>query len=213
MQKNKQYLLWYLEIEKELSSFFHNFENLCQYCFSESISTIESKKNRQLKQLCCCLVDNQVHDYWPYLNCNQKTANGPNWSAKLAKDKALVKNPTGRGPCPALTDQGCSIRLRPPTCSTQLCTKMLRILKELNVGVIKSTDEPCQIEDLIGTNSPLDILYGIRKGKISREIIDDFLKRIRDLSDQMKAIPRQDVEKVIAREKQRTEKELKKGGK
>ncbi len=55
----------------------------------------------------------------------------------------------GNGPCPALGPCGCRLKkYRPITCTTQLCSKMLAVLKEL--GLIDApTRSALQIEDLV----------------------------------------------------------------
>ncbi|MEK7139491.1 MAG: hypothetical protein AAB817_02220, partial [Patescibacteria group bacterium] len=107
----------------------------------------------------------------------------------------------GNGPCPALSCNGCILKsFRPPTCSTQLCPKMLRILNELGV-VAGTTGAPRQIEDMAGIASPLNSLFGLDKTKATAADIDRFSQVIDDLDRQCRAIPPEQWTAAVARTK------------
>ncbi len=195
----------YKKVEKNLKSFFRLFDDLCLYCFNESIDYLRGGGRDNYDELCCCITDNQVHDHWPYLNSIQKITNGLQWLAKMDKTGLEIGRHRlpGNGPCPALCESGCVIkRFRPPTCSTQLCRKMIFILHELNTIDRLPKCIPCQIEDIVGIQSPMDLLYGIKKGKPDENEIDVFIEAIRQLALRMSAV-KIDVRK-IAIEKQKS---------
>lgn len=183
MKLSNHQLDLFCAIEKELQAFFRLFENLCEQCFIASKSALESGNKNSDCPLCCCMVDNQVHDYWSMLNQVQRTKRGPRWSDELPKIKVKIgrRRIPGNGPCSALSEKGCTLRnLRPPTCSTQLCLNMIAILIQLAL-VERPHSVPCQIEDLLKLPSPLNALYGIEKQVCNNEQIEAFRKELQEL--------------------------------
>lgn len=190
----RQELLAYQRLEKKMARLFRHFGDLCKHCFDHSVVALRERRDVDRRELCCCLVDNQVQDHWTTLNAAQNTMNGPNWSKKLdANDQSTIdvgqRRLPGNGPCPALSCTGCILNsFRPPTCSTQLCPKMLRILNELGV-ITGPTAAPRQIEEVAGIKSPLNGLFGINKATATAADIDRFSTAIEDLDRQCRELP------------------------
>lgn len=201
MLPTNQRLQWYLAIEQQLKSFFRLFDDLCAYCFEQSVEAVKAGRKIKPDRLCCCLADDQVRDYWICLDPIQTKMTGKGWRNKLPTDPSLQGIRADKGPCPALTCHGCAIKTyRPPTCSTQLCPYMLAVLHRL--GIIPSSDPlPQQIEDLLQIASPLDILYGIRHGNISEESIRSYQTKLAEFTARLKAIPSDQRAKAIAEAK------------
>ncbi len=182
MSTNSQYLKWFNEIEKALWAFFEEFGNLCSCCAQNTIRASEAGERKGRDEWCCCMIDNQVHDNWEALNANQ-SRNDKGWYEKL--QRVEMKRMPGNGPCPALSPTGCQLKKhRPITCTTQLCTKMLRVLNKC--GVIKcSTHHALQIEDLIDLPDILPALYGTSRKprKVSRAEVDCYITRVKKLHE------------------------------
>lgn len=162
METNSQYLRQFHELERELWRFYALFGDLCGRCARKTLRESASGQRRDRDQWCCCMIDNQVHDTWQTLNPLQCRLDR-SWYEKLTPLQ-LGRMP-GNGPCPALGPTGCQLRqLRPITCTTQLCVKMLRVLKRL--GLYEGpADFALQIEDIIALPDILPALYGSSKQK------------------------------------------------
>jgi len=187
LMPNSQYLKWFHEIEKALWSLFNEFGDLCSRCAVQTLREAESGQRKGRDQWCCCMIDNQVHDNWETLNAIQCRADR-RWYEKLPRQD-MGRSMPGNGPCPALSPDGCRLkRHRPITCTTQLCSKML---KELNgVGVVRcSTHHALQIEDLIDLPDILPALYGTSRKpqKVSRDEVERYIAAVRDLRDRFAA--------------------------
>ena len=181
MSVNSQYLKWFHQIEKTLWSFFSLFDGLCSSCVRQTLDEIAAGQRKGSDAWCCCMIDNQVHDNWESLNTVQLRFDR-NWYDAIQRPAGvrLIRN----GPCPALGSQGCRLKkCRPITCTTQLCSKMLVILKDL--GIIKNpTHSALQIEDLIKLPDILPDLYGTRNGrKIDLSDVETYIAGIKDLSE------------------------------
>ena len=127
------------------------------------------------------MIDNQVHDNWESLNAIQ-TRFDRTWYTSMRRPKGMRS--LGNGPCPALGDQGCRLKkCRPITCTTQLCSKMLAILKDHGV-IRKPTHSALQIEDLIALPDILPYLYGTRKGRtVSASDVEAYLSAVKRLKE------------------------------
>lgn len=178
MSTNSRYLKWFHDIERDLWQFFHLFDPLCERCAMWTLreSHCGSRSNRD--QWNCCMIDNQVHDNWETLDPVQ-CRRDPRWYAKL-KRLPMGRMP-GNGPCPALGSHGCRLpRHRPITCTTQLCAKMLRVLKRLGMynGNVSSA---LQIEDIIPLPDILPSLYGSARSSAKKPVVIEDVKRYQDL--------------------------------
>ena len=185
---NSQYLKWFHEIEKALWSLFDAFGDLCSRCAVQTLHELESGQRKGRDAWCCCMIDNQVHDNWEALNAVQ-TRSDRGWYDKLERLEFGRGRMPGNGPCPALGPTGCRLKkLRPITCTTQLCSKML---KELNdSGVVRcSAHHALQIEDLMDLPDILPTLYGTaqRPRNVSRQVVEAYIAAVRDLRDRFKA--------------------------
>lgn len=160
METNSQYLRQFHELERELWRFFALFGDLCGRCARKTLRESASGQRRDRDQWCCCMIDNQVHDTWQTLNPLQCRMNRK-WYEMLTPPS--IGRMPGNGPCPALGPSGCQLRqLRPITCTTQLCVKMLSVLKRLGLydGPVNAA---LQIEDIITLPDILPSLYGSSK--------------------------------------------------
>jgi len=198
----KSQLESYRTIEKRLRVLFDMFRDLCAFCFTESLNSVKAGGRLSSETACCCLVDNQVHDYWQTLNAVHRRVEGPNWQKRLERagvglgDKKVI-----RGPCPALSCEGCVLnKFRPPTCSTQLCSCIANVIVDLGI-IERPRTTPCQIEDLIGVASPLDILFGIKKGQVSEDNISEYLGGIEQLIQLLRAVPKDQAHSAVERQK------------
>jgi len=188
------------ELEKMLKRFFSLFEDLCAHCFSESMGAISSGV-RPHKDMCCCLVDNQAHDYWQSLSKAQEMTNGPNWAKAIEQNRFTTgkRRMPNNGPCKALCERGCLLScMRPPSCSTLVCSHMVEVLVILKLIRKPGHDGNCEIDELLGAKSPLDALYGIKPGDASSE---QFVEAIRLLAERMKARPEAERKAAIGRSK------------
>lgn len=203
----RQELLAYQKLEKQMAKLFRHFGDLCKHCFDTSVVALRERHDVDRRELCCCLVDNQVQDHWQTLNAAQTAMSGPNWSRQLeANDQSTIdvgrRRLPGNGPCPALSCTGCILNsFRPPTCSTQLCPKMLRILNELGV-VAGPTSSPRQIEEIADITSPLNALFGLNKTTATAAEIDRFSQAIDDLDRDCRQIPPEQWAAAIQRSKE-----------
>ena len=201
MIPSRQYLSWYREIEKSLQAFFRLFNDLCSYCFELSIKTITVGNKPKSDFLCCCLTDNQLRDNWICLDPIQRKMNGINWRKRLPTYSILQDSRIDKGPCPALSCHGCSINsFRPPTCSTQLCKHMLTILHRLEM-IPTPSSYPCQIEDLLSVQSPLNILFGIHHGNIGKDRIESYLLSLVTFTTRLKSIPQSERSRALSEAK------------
>jgi len=186
---NSQYLQWFNQIEKALWAFFDQFEDLCSRCAVKTLQDVERGQRKGRDQWCCCMIDNQVHDNWEALNAIQlRTERG--WYEKLPRQD-MGRSMPGNGPCPALGPTGCQIkRHRPITCTTQLWSKMLVVLKALKL-VDCPTHHALQIEDLIELPDILPTLYGTARKprQVSREEVEQYIGAIRALRGRFAALP------------------------
>lgn len=198
----ESHLKSYRTIERRLRVLFDIFHDLCAFCFTESLNSAKAGGRLSSKTACCCLVDNQVHDYWRVLDTVHRQAEGPNWQKKLEKvDVGLGDKRVIRGPCPALSCGGCVLdKFRPPTCSTQLCPYIINIIVILGV-IEEPKTAPCQVEDLIGVISPLDILLGVKKGQVSEENIIEYLEGIERLIRLLRAVSKDQLRNAIEQQK------------
>ena len=191
---NSQYVRWFLEIEKELEAFFRLFQFLCERCYLDTIEKVRNHQRDGRQYWCCCLIDNQVHDCWPSLDAIQKRFT-TDWYQKLRqRDSLPVKaRMPGNGPCPALGLSGCMIKkCRPITCTTQICEKMLYILKRLKV-VILDNSQPLQIEGIISLPDILPELFGLRnRKKVSKEDVQRYKDAVIQLRKKLLSIPEKD---------------------
>ncbi|MFA5358632.1 MAG: hypothetical protein WC310_02285 [Patescibacteria group bacterium] len=201
----RQKLTIYRQAEKELIGFFRVFDDLCKRCFDKSLEMVKEGRFIDRDEMCCCLLDNQVQDHWNFIDRAQKAMNGPGWSKKLAEKNSNwlevgKRRLPGNGPCPALRRSGCALNsFRVPTCSTQLCPKMLRILN--NLGIVKGkTAAPRQFEEFGNLYSPLNYLFGLEKKEAAAEKIDKFFQLIRDMKDKCKDVPPEKWKAEIAKE-------------
>lgn len=185
METNSQYLRWFHELERELWRFYAQFGDLCGRCARRTLRESAASQRHQRDQWCCCMIDNQVHDNWESLNPLQCRYDG-RWYEKL-KPLSPGRMP-GNGPCPALGENGCRLaKLRPITCTTQLCVKMLRVLKRLGLYAGK-TDAALQIEDIITLPAILPVLYGSsqkKNGNVSVSEVDQYRHSVRVLRERM----------------------------
>jgi hypothetical protein len=76
---------------------------------------------------------------------------------------------------------------------------MVGILRDLGL-TDKVVKGPCQIEDLLGVSSPLDILYGIRRCGSSADV-DGFRHSVHSLGSQMASIAIERREAAIEKAK------------
>ena len=180
MSANSQYLKWFHQIEKSLWTFFALFGDLCHKCARQTQQNAASGQRKGWDSWCCCMIDNQVHDNWESLNAIQTRFNR-NWYESIRRPKGI--RTLGNGPCPALGDNGCRIKkCRPITCTTQLCSKMLVVLKAHGV-IKKPTHAALQIEDLITLPDILPDLYGTRKGnKVCQQDVETYISEIENIS-------------------------------
>ncbi len=178
MPVNSQYLKWFHQIEKSLWSFFSLFGDLCNDCALQTLDDISSGKKAGRDLWCCCMIDNQVHDNWESLNAVQTRSNR-DWYESIRRPKGARS--IGNGPCPALGERGCRLKkCRPITCTTQLCSKMLVVLKDAGM-TRKPTHAALQIEDLIDLPDILPDLYGTRKGgKVSASDVEGYISKVRE---------------------------------
>ncbi len=134
------------------------------------------------------MIDNQVHDNWETLDPLQSLRDR-GWYEKQVP-LPLGRMP-GNGPCPALGPSGCRLpRHRPITCTTQLCVKMLRVLKRLNLYA-GHTDFALQIEDLLPLPDILPALYGVpipRKAVVTRAPVDQYRLTVRRYRERLAAL-------------------------
>lgn len=192
MKKIQNRLSVYQRLESRLRSFFKLFDNMCVCCFMTSLSLVRNGIRPNQQDFCCCLVDNQLSDYWLLLDQVQKSTRGPNWSCQLPTklDTGRRRLPGG-GPCRALTCNGCSLDfLRPPTCNTQLCKSMIEVLLDLHLierNLAKSR-EVLQIEEILGVSSPLDYLYGVQKKLIPEYSVEVYVERLESYTKQFCAV-------------------------
>ncbi|MBI4649801.1 hypothetical protein HY745_00580 [Candidatus Desantisbacteria bacterium] len=196
---NSQYLTWFNEIEKILWSFYKHFENLCSECALYTISSVKNSSRENRFNWCCCMIDNQVNDNWETLN-NVQSRFDNNWYEKIKKNSFdLGRNRMpGNGPCPALGPSGCLLtKLRPVTCTTQLCEKMLIILQRLKI-IPGFKSVPLQIEDIVPLKNILPILYGYHKDKkVKLEEKLEYIKAIKELTTRFGSIDRQIRKNII----------------
>ena len=196
---NSQYLKWFNEIEKSLWSFFKVFDPLCERCATRTLREVAEGRRDERNEWCCCMIDNQIHDTWQWLNPIQSRINR-NWydPLKKRKDENKLKMP-GNGPCPALGSHGCTLtKLRPITCTTQLCSKMLVVLNKM--GIIKTkTKSAMQIEDLIKLPDILPSLYGsiAKPEKVCKEDVQAYISAIRKIKNQMQAVSDLERKQII----------------
>ena len=177
MPINGQYLKWFHQIEKALWSFFALFGDLCGSCARQTQEDFAAGRRKGRDSWCCCMIDNQVHDNWESLDAVQKRFE-PQWYEAMRRPRGV--RTFGNGPCPALSDQGCRLKkCRPITCTTQVCSKMLVILKDLGV-IQKPTHTALQIEDLFAVPDILPDLYGTRKDrKVRRQDVETYLAEVK----------------------------------
>ena len=187
---NSRYLKWFHEIEKALWSLFNEFGDLCSRCAVQTLHEVASGNRKGRDGWCCCMIDNQVHDNWEALNAIQCRSDR-RWYDKLPHQD-MGRSMPGNGPCPALSTEGCRLKKhRPITCTTQLCTKMLEVLKQS--GVVRcSTHHALQIEDLIKLPDILPSLYGTARKpqNVSRQDVDAYIAAVRKLRDRFAAAKR-----------------------
>ncbi len=188
METNSRYLKDFHEIERELWRFFALFGDLCGRCARKTLRESASGQRQARDQWCCCMIDNQVHDTWETLNPLQ-CRRDRGWYEKLVPLE-LGRMP-GNGPCPALGPTGCCLpRWRPITCTTQLCSKMLEVLKR--TGLYDGpTNLALQIEDLLPLPAILPVLYGSAKGavrKVGNEEVQCYLQTIRQYRERLAAV-------------------------
>jgi len=199
------------EIEKMLKRFFSLFEDLCAHCFTESMGAIASGV-RPHEGMCCCLVDNQVHDYWQPLSEAQEMTNGPNWAQPIEQNSFATskRRMPNNGPCKALCEHGCLLScMRPPSCSTLVCPHMIRVLADLKLCQNPKHDGNYEIDELLGVQSPLDTMYGIRSGNASS---DQYVNALRALTERMRTIPESQRKAAISRSKSRISRSIRDGG-
>ena len=195
---NSRYLAWFHQIEKELWKFFALFDDLCGSCARLTLDEARSGRRDYRERWCCCMIDNQVHDNWEALNANQSRSDR-NWYAKL-EPQDLGRRMPGNGPCPALGENGCRLKkLRPITCTTQLCRRMLHVLNELDV-VKCSTYSALQIEDLIELPDILPSLYGTarRPRRVLLQDVESYINAVRDLRHRLSAVADEERGRAIA---------------
>jgi len=188
LQTNSQHLRWFHELERELWRFYALFGDLCGRCARKTLRESSAVQRQGRDQWCCCMIDNQVHDNWETLNPLQ-CRRDRGWY------ESLVPLPLGRmpgnGPCPALGPSGCRLpRHRPITCTTQLCVKMLRVLKRLDLYA-GHTDSARQIEDILPLPDILPVLYGAAKNKRATATpaqVEQYRSAIRALRDRMASL-------------------------
>jgi hypothetical protein len=184
MSVNSQYLKWFHQIEKALWSLFAQFGDLCSDCAKQTREEMSEGKKNGREAWCCCMIDNQVHDNWESLNAMQERFDR-NWYESMRRPKG-TRN-FGNGPCPALGDAGCRIKkCRPITCTTQLCSKMLVVLKDRGM-INKPTHAALQIEDLIALPDIMPDLYGTRKGrKVDSSDVEAYIAAVRQMKDKLR---------------------------
>lgn len=187
---NSQYEKWFREIERNLWSFFKPFGDLCRRCAGYTLACLERGDRRDIPNWTCCMIDNQVHDNWELLNAHQCRYDR-DWYDKL---KPRAWRPErhrmpGNGPCPALSEKGCLLqKMRPITCTTQLCPKMLQVLNDLGLIRTKAASA-LQIEDLIRLPDILPVLYGSRKGKVETAQVQEYLTALREFRQRFESVP------------------------
>ena len=188
MAVNSQYLKWFNQIEKALWSLFDLFGDICSRCACGTLDSIANGERKGQDQWCCCMIDNQVHDNWEALNAIQMRFDR-NWYESMRRPKG--SRSVGNGPCPALGDAGCSIKkCRPITCTTQLCSKMLVVLKQRGL-INKPTHAALQIEDLIALPDILPELYGTRNGKkVTQSDVDAYISAVKSLKAKLAGVKR-----------------------
>jgi|GEM_PF-1496461 len=195
----------YRQLEQKLIRVFRHFDGLCKHCFDDSVTALRDHRNVDPDDLCCCLVDNQVQDHWRTTNAAQTAAHGSRWNKVLADKETDWLNVgrrrlPGNGPCPALSCSGCILKdFRPPTCSTQLCPKMLRILNNLKI-VTGPTTAPRQLEELGGVPSPLNAMFGLPGPKATPKSIAQFAHWLDEFDARCLAIPKDRWQAEIKRE-------------
>ncbi len=195
---NSQYLKWFYQIEKELWRLFDQFDDLCSRCAVQTLSDSASGQRKGRDEWCCCMIDNQVHDNWEILNANQCRSDR-NWYKKLVSLE-MGRMP-GNGPCPALGPTGCQLKKhRPITCTTQLCSKMLKVLNILKL-VKCSVNRALQIEDIINLPDILPALYGTNRKprKVSREEVELYISTIKSLRKKYASLPQKQRREAIDR--------------
>ncbi len=199
------------EIENMLKRFFSLFEDLCAHCFTESMGAISSGV-RPHKDMCCCLVDNQAHDHWQSLAKAQEMTNGPNWAKAIEQNGFTTgkRRMPNNGPCKALCNRGCLLScMRPPSCSTLVCSHMVRVLVDLKLCQNPKHGGNCEIDELLGVQSPLDAMYGIKSGNASS---DQYVNALRALIERMKAIPEGQRRAAISQSKTQMSQSIHNGG-
>ena len=195
---NSQYLKWFYQIEKELWKFFDQFDDLCALCAVRTLRESESGQRKGRDEWCCCMIDNQVHDNWEALNANQCRSDR-NWYEKLVPLE-MGRMP-GNGPCPALGPTGCQLKKhRPITCTTQLCSKMLKVLNILNL-VKCPVNRALQIEDIIKLPDILPDLYGTSRKprKVSKGEVELYISTIKSLRKKYASQPQKQRSLAIDR--------------
>lgn len=178
-------------IERSLWRLFHVFGDLCSRCAEKTLREHAQGDRSARQDWGCCMIDNQVHDHWTTLNPIQSHYDR-NWYDRL-EPISLGKMP-GNGPCPALGMKGCRIaRCRPVTCTTQLCNKMLKVLKHWNV-YNGETAYARQIEDFLDLPDILFALYeqDKKKRKVSDAEIAEYVKVIETYYRKIMRIPASD---------------------
>ncbi len=201
MATNSQNLRWFHDIERELWSFFSLFGDLCARCARRTLRESREGRRKERDQWCCCMIDNQVHDNWESLNRVQ-SRRARDWYAALVP--LDIGRMPGNGPCPALGPDGCRLRgHRPVTCTTQLCSKMLRVLSLLGL-YDGATDAARQIEELIVLPDIMPTLYGTGKPRDHQRMPDaagDYVGAVRQYRARMNAVPekqrRQAIDQIL----------------
>ena len=183
-------------LERDLWRLFALFGDLCGRCARKTLREHASGERAARDQWCCCMIDNQVHDHWESLNPVQRRFDR-GWYEKLSP-LALGRMP-GNGPCPALGPQGCRLkRCRPVTCTTQLCSKMLRVLQR--VGLYEGGSASArQIEELIELPNILHALSGAVRlgGKVSEAEVARYRDQVRAFHERFAAVPEADRQAAI----------------
>jgi hypothetical protein len=193
---NGRYLKWFNDIEKELWRLFALFGDLCARCALQTLADSESGRREGRADWCCCMIDNQVHDNWQALNANQNRFDS-GWYEKLQRLE-LGRMP-GNGPCPALGPTGCQLKkVRPITCTTQLCNKMLAVLNKLDL-VKCPAHSALQIEDFLELPDILPALYGTARKpqRVSLNEVEQYLATVRELRFRFRSIPAADRQTAI----------------
>ncbi len=165
------------DVERALWKLFSVFGPLCGRCARKTLREHAAGKRDDRASWCCCMIDNQIHDHWDTLNPVQSHFDRK-WYDKLTP-LSMGRMP-GNGPCPALGAQGCRLRkCRPVTCTTQLCSKMLAVLR--CVGLYDGrTTAARQIEELLPLPDILHALYrtGGKGRKVTRDEVAQYIGMI-----------------------------------